>query len=114
LRRFFEWITLDVGCGYGTKPLNILFISLATLVIFAAFFCMFPEAFSGPDYMKNKDFGAVASFVTSFKAFTGAEVGEWHPRADYNIITLVMMMESFLGIFITTVLVVTFSRKVIR
>ncbi|RME82232.1 MAG: hypothetical protein D6785_08110, partial [Planctomycetota bacterium] len=115
IRRFFEWIALDAGCGYGTKPLNIFFASMLMIALFASLYLLFPGAFEGPPGMDgSSSFGFVDAFVTSFKTFAGSEVGEWHPKATYPAMTLLVMFESFLGIFIMTVLVVTFSRKVIR
>ncbi|MBI4615967.1 MAG: pentapeptide repeat-containing protein [Planctomycetes bacterium] len=68
LQRFFDWLALDLACGYGTLPVNVFAASLET---------------------------------------------SWAPGSG-SPLAYVAALESFLGIFIVAVLVVTFSRKVIR
>lgn len=113
LVRFLDWLVLDLGCGYGTKPLNILGASLAIIAFFAGVYMMFPEAFTTGE-VSGEHFDVVAALITSFKVFVGSEVGQWYPRFSYTWMSVLLMLESFLGLFIVTVLVVTFSRKVIR
>lgn len=108
-KRFFNWLALDLACGYGTKPLNIFLTSLIALALFALVYQVlgvhFIPAGQGLSFWE--------AVQISFRTFTNAEVGGREVGAA-SWINYIMMFESFMGFFIMTVLVVTFSRKVIR
>ena len=114
LNRFFNWLALDKACGYGTRPLNIFTTSLFILVLFAGFYYAFGSHFHLPDTPgKLARLPLLEAFLVSFRTFTNAAVGGWLPNQT-SWMNYVMMLESFFGLFVITVLVVTFSRKVIR
>ena len=101
LRRFFDWLALDRACGYGTKPFNVFLTAFTIIGAFAVVYGVF---------------GGVRidqAILYSFRAFAGAKIDTWNPGAT-DALNYVGAVESFLGIFVVTVLVVTFSRKVIR
>ncbi|MDF1666230.1 MAG: pentapeptide repeat-containing protein [Planctomycetota bacterium] len=112
LKRFGNWLVLDLGCGYGTRPGNVFFTSLILLAFFAAVYY-----FSGGKFTGTVDGnGHVSMFEAlelSFRIFTNAEVSSAEP-ARSSWLKYVMMAESSLGFFVMMVLVVTYSRKVIR
>lgn len=121
LKRFINWLALDVACGYGTKPANIFVTSLAMLVFFALFYFssgtteFVPSGELALDHSVKLE--QTMSFIdavqVSFRTFTNASIEGWVPYTD-SWLNYVMMFESFFGFFVMTVLVVTFSRKVIR
>ena len=114
LNRFFNWLALDKACGYGTRPLNIFITSMAILVLFAGLYYTFGSHFHLPDTPdKLARLPLIEAFLVSFRTFTNASVGGWLPN-QASWMNYVMMLESFFGLFVITVLVVTFSRKVIR
>lgn len=107
LKRFGNWLALDLGCGYGTRPSNVFFTSLILLAFFATIY-----------YFPSGEFpaGRISVFEAielSFRIFTNAEVSSVEP-APTSWLKYVMMVESALGFFVMMVLVVTYSRKVIR
>lgn len=109
LRRFTNWLALDVACGYGTRPFNIFASSMAVLFAFAIFYFVFGSSqFEAKGALSFWDF-----ILVSFRTFANASVGGAEPISN-SWINYVMMMESFLGLFVITILAVTFSRKVIR
>ena len=93
---------LDLACGYGTRPLNILVSALVVIVTFGLVYLVAVSSLNLPQ-----------ALLVSFKAFTGAQIDTWGPAAGHPL-NFLLALESFLGIFVMTVLVVTFSRKVIR
>lgn len=116
LRRFGIWLALDLACGYGTKPLNILFTSLILVFAFAATFMAFPsfpegavECFAG-----TRNLRPVPALMLSFRFFANAEVNTVDPSSPSVFLDFLIMTESYLGFFVMMILVVTFSRKVIR
>lgn len=121
LKRFINWLALDIACGYGTKPANIFLTSLAMLVFFAVFFFTSGTGEFVPSGELALDHSVVVeqsmSFLdavqVSFRTFTNASIEGWVPYTD-SWLNYIMMFESFFGFFVMTVLVVTFSRKVIR
>jgi len=102
LARLVNWLALDLACGYGTRPLSIL---AAALLVIVAFGLVYLGAVAQLDLPQ--------ALLVSFKAFTGAQIDTWGPRAGHPL-NFLLALENFLGIFVMTVLVVTFSRKVIR
>lgn len=104
--RFFNWLALDLGCGYGTKPLNVFIASMILLFAFVGVFMAVPGAFPEPISF----FDAVQ---LSFRIFVNAEVSSVEPKSTHWM-NYVLMVESFLGFFVMMVLVVTYSRRVIR
>ena len=114
LNRFFNWSALDVACGYGTKPFNIFVTSFVVLLAFSLFYFILGSHFHPPSGSAGStQLPALESLLVSFRTFTNASVGGWEANEE-SFMNYLMMLESFLGFFGMTVLVVTFSRKVIR
>lgn len=114
LSRFFDWLALDMACGYGTKPLNIFLTSIITLIFFAIFYYSFGSQFTlSQEEASYASVPFLDAIQVSFRTFTNSSIGGWEAKGT-SWINYIMMLESFLGFFIMTVLVVTFSRKVIR
>jgi hypothetical protein len=111
VKRFFNWLVLDLGCGYGTKPINVFITSIVMLLVFAAIYYVPTGHFTSQS--PSDRISVFAALELSFKIFTNAEISSADPRSS-SWLKLVMMFESFLGFFVMMVLVVTYSRKVIR
>ncbi|MFN3197386.1 MAG: pentapeptide repeat-containing protein [Bradymonadia bacterium] len=107
VRRAMNWLFLDLACGYGTKPKSIALTSLGILMAFAVLFWANPSQFQGGKITLGQ------SIQLSFRTFTNAEVDSAQPLVD-TWLNYLIMVESFTGVFVMLVLVVTFSRKVIR
>lgn len=130
--KFLEWTALDLACGYGTKPINILWTFLILLGGFALFFLL-ADALVGPyfdlpgaDTVAAADATAAAddatddprlhlgqAIVFSFKTLFNAEIGDIKARPD-TWLEYVVMLQSALGFGVLMLLVATFSRKVVR
>ncbi len=108
-KAFLEWLVLDITCGYGTNPVNIFPTLAAVLLFFSGFFFFFGSHFTSPQPLSIME-----SLQVSFCTMTNLSLGNWVAKQD-SWIQYVMMLESFLGFLIMNVVVViTFSRKVIR
>ena len=205
-KRFFDWLILDLTCGYGTKPINILLTSLVSIFFFSLIYYFGGNQFNIPEELQQKEQSItqvpaiehkieqvtnetqlvdkeqatnevnktqvanevketqVANEVknadetqstnevketqiasneqiiqekqniihnesiqskqitsipfmdalqVSFSIFTNSSITVWTAKAQ-SWINYILMIESFLGLFIMTVLILTFSRKVIR
>lgn len=115
IKRFLNWLALDLSCGYGTRPANILATSLAVVLGFAALFIGLDRAAPGRHFALEP--GAMLTYedalMFSYKTFINADLVTVDPvRASW--INALVAGEAFVGIFAVTVLVITFSRKVIR
>lgn len=129
LSKFIRWAILDTTCGYGTKPVNT-FITAAIIIIgFALIYFGFNqiqphfgtgEVLAGQPTeahrLMTKEYNSLQQCIFySFKIFTAAEIPSVEPEAHpLHPLHVVILIESFLGIFMITILVISFSRKVIR
>ncbi|MCR4318244.1 MAG: pentapeptide repeat-containing protein [Planctomycetes bacterium] len=114
VRQFCNWLFLDRSCGYGTKPVNILVTFLLLPFLFAPIYFLGGDSFILPDeYRTVGEFGFFDALFFSFQTLANGSITEWHP-APSSIIPFFAGAESLLGIFLVAIMVVTFSRKVIR
>lgn len=118
-------------CGYGEKPYNIIKISLLFITLCSIIYFMLPVIseqfnscfFSGVVSFDNKiinqgndsmieyliDF--CNSFYFSVVTFTTLSYGDFHPL---GLAKALVMIESFIGAFMTAVFVFVFVRKMMR
>lgn len=106
-KRAMNYLFLDLACGYGTRPKSIALTSLLILMAFALIF------WANPSQFQSGDISLGQSIQLSFRTFTNAEVDSAQPLPQ-TWLNYLIMVESFTGVFVMLVLVVTFSRKVIR
>lgn len=108
-----NFLFLDVGCGYGTKPFRTLAVIAILLVAFASCYLLggvpVPE---GVHYgLASAPFNRVMhSLYTSLLAFSGSV-------ADVKLnglLRLLSMVEYLMGVVFMGLFIVAFSRKVIR
>ncbi len=128
---FFSWnpwrmlssaadcIFLDLGCGYGTKPVNVLFLSFVIVLLFGFIYMgfSFPDAVKG-DLSLQK---LINPFFTSLVAFLPAGLTYWGDIATLNIANLteciyklLLLGENTLGMFLFLLFTMTFFRKLLR
>lgn len=120
ISKFVNWLVLDTLCGYGTKPINTL-ISAATIIFtFALIYFGLNQiqphfGTDNPEILTAEYNSLQQCIFFSFKVFTATEIPSVEPRIyPLHPIHVLILIESFLGIFMITILVIAFSRKVIR
>ncbi|BBM82015.1 potassium channel family protein [Candidatus Uabimicrobium amorphum] len=106
----FERILIDRATGYGTRPLNITIVAISFILFFGAIYSSFPDTLVKPPSMP---FGFAQAVYFSFATFTTMGFGDIQPRLD-TIMPYVVSTEAFLGLFIMTLFVGTYTRKIIR
>ncbi|MEK7482782.1 MAG: thioredoxin family protein [Planctomycetota bacterium] len=130
LMKFVNWLVLDIVCGYGTKPINTLFSAATIIFSFALFYWGLNQIqpHFGADVLSgvanNTELSRLLTseynslqhcLFYSFKIFTATEIPSVEPSIHpLHPIHVLILIESFLGIFMITILVIAFSRKVIR
>ncbi|WP_372366078.1 potassium channel family protein [Candidatus Uabimicrobium sp. HlEnr_7] len=106
----FERILIDRATGYGTRPLNITIVAISFILFFGAVYSYFPDTLVKPESMP---FGFAQATYFSFATFTTMGFGDIQPRLD-SIMPYVVSTEAFFGLFIMTLFVGTYTRKIIR
>ncbi len=106
----FERISIDRGSGYGTKPLHITLVAFSVILLFAYIYSTFAEEFL---IQQKSDFGFAQAVYYSFATFTTMGVGDIQPLLN-SFMTYIVSIEAFLGLFIMTLFVGTYTRKIIR
>ncbi len=110
---FFDWLFLDIGFGYGTRPMNIGLVAFIVILSFAGAFYCFPQGIvdaSGQPSLRIQFLDAV---YLSLNSFTCMDYGNCGPAFGHWLKYL-FSIEGLLGIFLTTLFVATVSRKIIR
>jgi hypothetical protein len=118
LARFFDWLLLDRGCGYGTNPLRAVFAALVMVLAFALVYMIGVNSlhvdhtpFIGePDSIPNR---ILIGLTTSVAAFTSG-FGDLRDAARGGLMNILLIVESLLGTLLWGLFIVAFSRKVIR
>lgn len=115
-RRFFNWFLFDLGSGYGTKPLNVTFLAVFVILVFAGLFWMNGSFFVidpaiGGSPQQSLSF-AQALYISA-STFTTLGTDGIAPRFDHWLKYLVVM-EGFLGLFLMTVFVGVYTRKMAK
>ncbi len=118
LRRFSNWLFLDVGCGYGTNPVRA--VRMAAVIIIA--FAMLYAACIGSFYSEKLPFPdddatgwsnrLMIGFTTSISVFTSGMGGIREVAKGW--MNVPVMIESVMGTLLFGLFIVAFSRKVIR
>jgi hypothetical protein len=118
LARFFDWLLLDRGCGYGTNPMRAVAAALVMMLSFALVYMIGIERlhidhapFEGPaTSLPNR---LMIGLTTSVAAFTSG-FGDLRDVARGGIMNVFLIVESLLGTLLWGLFIVAFSRKVIR
>jgi hypothetical protein len=113
LKRGCEYLMLDLGCGYGTKPFRTFgMIGVMVILFTLGYFFYFsntpaPETYGVQAEWLNK---LLYCFHISLTSFSGNYSNLNIPGA----IKLLAMLEYLIGVVFMGIFVVSFSRKVIR
>ncbi len=106
-----ERIFVDRGTGYGTQPLNIGIVAISVILLFGYIYSNFPEEFNIQQQGIALKFSQ--AIYLSFSTFTTMGLNDLQPKLD-SPLCYATGIEAFLGIFIMTLFVGTFTRKIIR
>ncbi|NUM33920.1 MAG: potassium channel family protein [Candidatus Brocadiae bacterium] len=109
---FVDWLFLDKGFGYGTKPMNIAGIALSIVLIFAGLFYYDPSCIVGKTGPLT-NITIPDAFYLSLVTFASMDYGDFWPAFEHGFKHL-FALEGILGIFLVTLFVATVSRKIIR
>jgi hypothetical protein len=110
---FFDWLLLDIGFGYGTRPMNIGGVALALILGFACIFYYNPQGLIGPENVPLTSLTFPSACYLSIITFASMDYGDCSPTFNHDLKYL-FSLEGLLGIFLTTLFVATISRKIIR
>ncbi|MDB5312740.1 MAG: hypothetical protein JWO38_6942, partial [Gemmataceae bacterium] len=80
VRRFFNWLFLDIGCGYGTNPVRAVRMAAVIILGFAALYAV-----------------DVDSFYAEKVPFPGEPATAWPNRAMIGLTTSVAVFTSGMG-----------------
>jgi hypothetical protein len=118
-QRFLDWLFLDRGCGYGTKPLRAVGAALVIIMVFTAIYAVGINHFDVErppindwpiEHWSNRVLFALTTAVAVFTSgFGGDQITQAH-----GWILVPLMAEALLGTFLWGLFIVAFSRKVIR
>jgi hypothetical protein len=118
LARFFDWLLLDRGCGYGTNPLRAVVGALVMVLAFAIIYMVgihslyvdHPPFDGDADSIPNR---ILIGLTTSVAAFTSG-FGDLRDVARGGLMNVLLIVESLFGTLLWGLFIVAFSRKVIR
>jgi uncharacterized protein YjbI with pentapeptide repeats len=117
-RHLFEYIFLDIGCGYGTNPLRAARMALVIILGFAVIYALGIEEFYAeklpfPDDAKTDWTNrTMVGLITSVSVFTSGMGGIREVAKGW--MNVPVMIESVMGTLHFGLFIVAFSRKVIR
>ncbi|WP_439630092.1 hypothetical protein [Gemmata sp.] len=118
VRRFCDWLFLDVGCGYGTNPARAVRMAVVIILGFALLYGLGVEEFHAekkpfPDAEVTDPINRVMiGLITSVSVFTSGMGGIREIAKGW--MNVPVMVESVLGTLLFGLFIVAFSRKVIR
>ncbi|GEM_PF-2514186 len=122
----FSWINLyRVTFGYGEEPLRVIFASLFVILLWALIY-MFCGIVVIPEYRIIDYKISIASstpieeilsdfwycFYASALTFTSLGFGEFYPYSSVS--KAFAVIEAFLGVFLISLFIVVFTRKMLR
>lgn len=119
LAQLSDWVLLDLGCGYGTKPSRAVGTALLMMVCFAAIYAAGihhfdiekpPIADMPTDHLANR---VLFGLLTTVSVFTSGFGGD-QLHAAHGWMLVPLAIEALLGTLLWGLFIVAFSRKVIR
>lgn len=124
-RTFFDWLFLDVGCGYGTNPARAIRTAILIMLGFALLYGVRADMFyaeklpfppgDGEDLATaklNTSNRVMVGLITSVSVFTSGMGGIREIAQGW--MNVPVMIESVMGTLLFGLFIVAFSRKVIR
>jgi len=115
--QFFNWLLLDLGCGYGTNPLRAVWASLVIIITFGLIYmtdisALNVEKTPFPGDQDTTTNTIMIGILTSVSVFTSGMAGIRDLAQGWMNVPLII--ESLLGTLLFGLFIVAFSRKVIR
>jgi hypothetical protein len=116
IKRFFNYLILDLGSGYGTRPLNIAITTLVIILLFAGVYYFGSNQINvGGNPLKLANPLSRLVFCIYFSAVSFVTLGAENLYPNYySWLKYVVTFQAFTGFFLMTLFVATFTRKVIR
>ena len=108
---YFHWLAVhEVLFGYGERPMRIIYTAAAVVLGFALLYFLYPLSelwsFNGSQLLDRW----WQSLYFSLVSFTTLGYGGWIDHPD-NWLRYLGGLQSFIGLFITAMYLVTFTRK---
>lgn len=116
IKRFFNFLILDLGSGYGTRPMNIAITTLIIILLFGGIYYLGSDQImvaGNPLSLSSPLERLVFCFYFSAVSFVTLGAENLSPNY-YSWLKYVVTFQAFLGFFLMTLFVATFTRKVIR
>ena len=110
---FSDWLLLDLGFGYGTRPMNIAVMALMVILAFSGIYYAVPISIQDSAGYPMLNLSLLDAVYMSLITFASMDYSSWGPNVDHWL-RFVFASEGFLGIFLVTLFVATISRKIIR
>lgn len=102
--KLWYWI-IRILCGYGEKPERVFISAAAVLLVASLVYFLIGSTFDWSAFGRSLYFSVVS--------FTALGYGSW-VSVDSNVIRGLGAAESFLGVFMMALFLVTFTRKMTR
>lgn len=116
LLRSFHWLFFDLGCGYGTKPFNVTILAAMIISLFSLGYWSFSDQFIIEEALRNqgqKGMSIAQAFYISAMTFSTLGTENIAPHFD-GWLKYLLVIESFAGLFLMTVFVGTYTRKMVK
>ncbi|MDZ7332067.1 MAG: pentapeptide repeat-containing protein [candidate division KSB1 bacterium] len=116
IKRFFNFLILDLGSGYGTRPMNIAITTLIIILLFGGIYYLGSDQImvAGNPLSLSSPIERLV-FCLYFSAVSFVTLGAENLSPNYySWLKYVVTFQAFLGFFLMTLFVATFTRKVIR
>ncbi len=119
LTGLFEFLFLDLGCGYGAKPFRAVGSAILLMTLFAAVYAAGIERFDVAEPpistlpLEQTANRSLFGLVTSVSVFTSGFSGE-HLQNAHGWVLIPLAVEALMGTLLWGLFIVAFSRKVIR
>jgi len=110
LGKFLVMAGFEAAFGYGERPFRICVFAAAVVVLFALAFFVLPGGFEGAWTLRNVSSHLLDCFYFSLVSFTTLGYGEWVDPPGLAAGDL-GAVESFIGLFVTAMFLVTFTRR---
>ncbi|MFO7772967.1 MAG: pentapeptide repeat-containing protein [Dehalococcoidia bacterium] len=116
---FLELLFLDWLVGYGEKPERSIYWALLWIFLFAGLYLVLPffgsgvyaTVSNGSQQLLSNICQFPLALVFSISAFVGADLLGWE---QYGVARLIMPMEALIGYTMLAIILISFSRKIVR